>query len=80
MKNISLKQWSSILTTFLTSAATFYLALSKIWELPYGDKVTDTVFALVAFISAGLGAFTIKKVYDANQNGVPDDEEEKEVK
>ena len=37
---------------WLTAAGVLYLAISAIWDLPYGDAVNQTVVAVCAFLAA----------------------------
>jgi hypothetical protein len=74
--NINFKQYASMATTVITAVGVLYAALSQIWGLPYGTEVTNTTLALAAFIAAVLGVNTAVKIVDANNNGIPDDEEE----
>lgn len=72
---INIKQYASMATTVITALGVLYTALSQIWGLPFGEEVTNTTLALAAFIAAILGINTAVKVVDANNNGIPDDEE-----
>jgi hypothetical protein len=39
---------------WLPSLGLFYLALTKIWSLPYGSEVNDTVVAVATLLAATL--------------------------
>ncbi len=39
----------------LPAIATFYLSLSGIWHLPYGEEITATITAIDALLGALLG-------------------------
>lgn len=70
MKNISLKESSSITTTILTALGAGYAGLAQIWGFPYADQIVSSIAVIVSLISAVLGAFTMKKVSD--RGGVED--------
>ena len=51
----------------LPAIATFYMALSNIWGLPYGEQIVGTITAFDTFLGAILGIASInyaKKVGD----------------
>ena len=62
MKNISLKEWSSISTAILTALAVLYTTIAKIWGLPFVEEIPNTIYALSAFIATVLGITTVGKV------------------
>lgn len=64
MKNIKLKELSSIATTLLTALGACYAGLAQIWGFPYADQVVSSIAVIVSLISAVLGAFTMKKISD----------------
>lgn len=64
MKNIKLKELSSIATTLLTAFGACYAGLAQIWGFPYADQVVSSIAVIVSLISAVLGAFTMKKISD----------------
>ncbi len=43
----------------LPAIATLYLALSKIWGLPYGEQIVGTITAIDTFLGALLGISSI---------------------
>lgn len=40
---------------FLPGVGALYFAISKIWNLPYGEEVLGTLAAVIAFLGAILG-------------------------
>lgn len=42
-------------TIILPAVAAFYGTLSQIWGLPFGDKIPETIMALVVMLNAWLG-------------------------
>ncbi|GAK30232.1 putative phage holin [Weissella oryzae SG25] len=61
-------EFASVATTVLTALATFYLAVAKIWNLPFGEEVSNTIYAVVAMIASILGGSTIGKISKRNQD------------
>lgn len=79
MKNITLKEVSSVATTILTAVGAGYAGLANIWGFPYADKTVASIAVIVSVISAVLGAFTIKKVSERIASGkTPSAPEEKQ--
>lgn len=68
LKNMTVKEISSVLTTVLTALGAFYLALAQVWGLPFSTEVVATVGAVVTFISAILGGTTVAKVVKREDN------------
>ena len=52
----------------LPALATFYLTISYIWVLPYGEQITATITAIDTLLGALLGLSS--KQYDKDQEGV----------
>ena len=63
--------------TYLPALAVFYLAISTIWNLPYGNAVRDSILALVAFMGTCLkiNRYYYNKPYQIDIEGYIDDEE-----
>ncbi len=61
MKNVSIKEISSIVTTILTAVGAGYAGLANIWGFPFADQAVSSIAVIVSLISAVLGAFTMKK-------------------
>jgi hypothetical protein len=61
-------EFASVATTVLTALATFYLAIAKIWNLPLGSEISNTMYALVALIASVLGGSTIGKISTRNKD------------
>lgn len=53
----------------LPAIGAFYLAISQIWNLPYGEQVLSTVVALEAL----LGALLLISKYEYNKEPLPVD-------
>ena len=64
MKNVSIKEISSIVTTILTAVGAGYAGLANIWGFPFADQAVSSIAVIVSLISAVLGAFTMKKISD----------------
>ncbi|MDG4969241.1 hypothetical protein [Lactococcus lactis] len=64
MKNASINEILSIVTTILTAVGAGYAGLANIWGFPFADQVVSSIAVIVSLISAVLGAFTIKKISD----------------
>ena len=66
-----LKYFSSIA---LPAIAALYLTLSDIWNLPYGEKISATILAVVALMNTLLGVSSVRyrKIHTA-------DDTEKEI-
>ena len=45
---------------WLPAVGVFYLALSKIWTLPFGGEVNETVMALAALLAATLEVSSVR--------------------
>ena len=51
-------KWIAIL--LLPSLATLVAVIFKIWNLPYGNEIAQTITALAAFLGAILGISTVQ--------------------
>ena len=76
MSKIKLTQYLSISATVITLVGIAYAGIATTWGLPFGPEIYDTAIIITSAISAVLGGTTIKKLVDANHNGIPDSEEE----
>ena len=45
---------------WLPSLGLFYLALTKIWNLPYGSQVNDTIVAVATLLAATLEVSSVR--------------------
>ena len=57
-KTYNILKWIALV--FLPAAGTLYGTLSKIWGLPNGSEVVETVVAIEFFLGALLGISTIQ--------------------
>lgn len=64
---------------YLPALAVFYLGLSEVWNLPYGEEVKTTILLLVAFLGTCLkiNNYYYKKPYQMHIDTYIDDEEVK---
>lgn len=60
MSNKTYDFWKRVSRYALPAIGTFYFAISKIWNLPYGEEVAGTVTALVTAINTVLGISSSK--------------------
>lgn len=72
---IKVTQILSIGATIITLVGIAYAGIATTWGLPFGPEIYDTAIILTSAISALLGGTTVKKLVDANHNGIPDSEE-----
>ena len=56
-KTYDILKWIALVV--LPASATLYLALSKIWGLPYGEQVVGTITAFDTFLGALLGITSV---------------------
>lgn len=75
MSKIKITQYLSIGATVITLVGIAYAGIATTWDLPFGSQVYDTAVIITSAISALLGGTTVKKLIDANHNGIPDSEE-----
>lgn len=75
LSKIKITQYLSISATVITLVGIAYAGIATTWGLPFGSQVYDTAVIITSAISAVLGGTTIKKLVDANHNGIPDSEE-----
>lgn len=75
LSKIKITQYLSIGATVITLVGITYTGIATIWGLPFGSQVYDTAVIITSAISALLGGTTVKKLIDANHNGIPDSEE-----
>lgn len=75
MSKIKITQYLSISATVITLVGIAYAGIATTWGLPFGPEIYDTAVIITAAISALLGGTTVKKLVDANHNGIPDSEE-----
>jgi len=59
-------KWIAIL--LLPSLATLVAVIFKIWNLPYGNEIAQTITALATFLGALLGISTVQ--YRKGQNEI----------
>ena len=59
-------KWVAIL--LLPSLATLVAVIFKIWNLPYGNEIAQTITALATFLGALLGISTVQ--YRKGQNEI----------
>lgn len=66
-KVYDLLKWIALIV--LPALATLYMALSKIWGLPFGEEIVGTITAIDTFLGALLGISCIQysKVEKAEQ-------------
>lgn len=57
-KTYDILKWTSLV--FLPAVGTLYGTLSKIWGIPYGSEVVETVLAIELFLGAILGISNIQ--------------------
>lgn len=57
---------------WLPSLGLFYLALTKIWNLPFGSEVNDTVVAVATLLAATLEVSSAR-YYKAEGERIKDD-------
>lgn len=62
LKNMTVKENSSVLTTILAALGAFYLAFAQVWGLSFSTEIVATCGAVVTFTSAILGGTTVSKV------------------
>lgn len=62
-KTYNILKWIALVG--LSAVGTLYGSLSKIWGLPYGAEVIETVVAVELFLGAILGLSTIQ--YNKNK-------------
>ena len=58
-------KWVAIL--FLPALSTLISVVFKIWNIPYGDEIAQTITALGVFLGAILGISSIQ--YKGKENG-----------
>lgn len=58
-------KWVAIL--FLPSLATLVAVVFKIWDIPYGNEIAQTITALATFLGAILGISSLQ--YKGKSNG-----------
>lgn len=58
-------KWIAIL--FLPSLATLVAVVFKIWDIPYGNEIAQTITALATFLGAILGISSLQ--YKGKSNG-----------
>lgn len=58
-------KWVAIL--FLPALATLVAVVFKIWDIPYGNEIAQTITALATFLGAILGISSLQ--YKGNENG-----------
>ena len=75
LAKIKITQYLSISATVITLVGIAYAGIATTWGLPFGPEIYDTAVIITAAISAVLGGATVKKLVDANHNGIPDSEE-----
>lgn len=73
-----IKYTMSIVSGVIAVLGTTYASLAPIWNLPYAGQIDDTAKIVVTALSSLLMVFTIKKVTDNNNNGIPDELEQGE--
>lgn len=76
LAKIKITQYLSIGATVITLVGIAYAGIATTWGLPFGPEIYDTAVIITAAISAVLGGATVKKLVDANHNGIPDSEEQ----
>ena len=62
---------------YLPAFAAFYLGLSVVWNLPYGEEIKTTIILIVAFLGTCLkiDSHYYNKPYQIDIDGYIDDEE-----
>ena len=58
-------KWVAIL--FLPALATLVAVVFKIWDIPYGNEIAQTITALATFLGAILGISSLQ--YKGKDNG-----------
>lgn len=58
-------KWVAIL--FLPALATLVAVVFKIWDIPYGNEIAQTITALATFLGAILGISSLQ--YKGKSNG-----------
>ena len=58
-------KWIAIL--FLPALATLVAVVFKIWDIPYGNEIAQTITALATFLGAILGISSLQ--YKGKENG-----------
>lgn len=68
-KIYTLLKWLSIIC--LPAFSTFYLLISDIWGLPYGDQVAQTITGIAVLIGAliGISALSYNENKDREEQG-----------
>lgn len=59
-------KWLSL--CILPAVATFYYAISEIWNLPYSEQIVGTITAVETFIGVAIGISTYEYKKDENNS------------
>lgn len=68
-------KWYDILSKvqrWLPSLGLFYLAICKIWNLPFGGEVNDTIVAVATLLAATLEVSSSRYYHRAAYSGKPE--------
>lgn len=66
MTNQTYDIWNKI-QRWLPAVAVLYLALSQIWDLPYGDEINKTIMAICTFLASILEVSSANYYKNANE-------------
>lgn len=66
MTNQTYDIWNKI-QRWLPAVAVLYLALSQIWDLPYGDEINKTIMAICTFLASILEVSSANYYKSANE-------------